>query len=150
MAVHRGPIRAGDLTPEIVDAVELIRDGEPVILRGYVLGPRCPSRIKSAAIAAVRDNPMPDGFRYDVHVTQIRELLSTVVIGLEDGEADVLAGDDGSTGGVEVLRMLGFWNNGTTDDDEVDTDPEAPAVSSITDSSSRSSRRSTTSRRAIS
>lgn len=151
----RGPIRAGDLTPEIIDAVEVMRDGEPTMLRGYVYGPRCPSRVKSAAIAAVRDNPMPtrtvtrkneDGtteevtvsvFDYGVHVTQIREMLSAAVIGLEDGEADVLAGNDGPDGGTSVVRLLGFWDDGT--DDEDDADPEAAALSSTSESSSPSS-----------
>lgn len=145
MALRNGPIRAGDLSPHIIDAVEVIRDDEPVMLRGYVMGSRCPSRVKSAAIAAVRDNPMPGGlFDFGTHLTQVRELLGAVVIGLEDGEADVLAGNDTATGGVAVLRLLGFWNDGTTDDEgEDDADPEAPAESSTSEKSSRSSRRST-------
>lgn len=123
----RGPIRVADLVPEMIDAVELSRDGETVVLRGYVSGRRCPARVKAEAARAVRDNPStgPDGFDFGGHLTQLRELLLAVVEGLEDDEADLLAGDDGPTGATAILGLLGWW---ATTDAEDDTDPEAPAV----------------------
>jgi hypothetical protein len=139
----RGPIRVADLVPEIVDAVELPRDGEMVVLRGYVNGRRCPSRVKAEIAAAVRDNPHPVGtFDYGAHLAQIRGLLNAAVIGIEDDEADLLAGDDGPTGGLAILRLLSIWND-DAESDEADPDPEATAESSTSERSSRSSRRST-------
>lgn len=140
----RGPIRIADLVPEIIDAVELPRDGEMVMLRGYVQGRRCPSRVKAEIAAAVRDNPHPEGsFDYGAHLAQVRALLSAAVIGIEDDEADLLAGDDGKAGGLAILRLLGIWNDGTTADDEDAPDPEAKAESLTLEKSSRNSRRST-------
>jgi hypothetical protein len=136
-----------DLVPEIVDAVELTRDGETLILRGYVNGRRCPSRVKASVAAAVRDNRMPDGsFDYGCHLAQLRCLLGEVVIGLEDGEADMLAGDDGEAGGLAILRMLGWWG-GADDDDEADAEGEANGENSTSATSSPNSARSTTSAR---
>lgn len=141
----RGPIRVADLSPELIDAVELIRDGETVTLRGYVSGRRCPGRIKAQAAAAIRDNPATgaSGFDFGGYLAQIRELLCAVVVGIEDDEADMLAGDDGPAGGLAVLRLLGWWSAEATDDDEADADPEATALSSTTENSSPSSAPST-------
>lgn len=147
MATRNGPIRAGDLTPEIIDAVEILRDGQPIVLRGYVMGTRCPGRVKAAAIAAMRDNPQPDGsFSFGVHMAQIRDMLCAVVLGITDEEADILAGDDSDVGALAVLMRLGFWASNDADSLD-DTDPEVTAVSSTTENSSPSSRRSTASAR---
>ncbi len=136
----RGPIRIADLTPELIDAIELPRDGERVMLQGYVNGRRCPSRVKAEYTAAIRGNPHPDGvFDYGVHLAQVRGCLAAVVRGLEDTEADMLAGDD--EGGGAVLRLLGWW--ATADDDEDEPDPEVTAESPTLETSSRNSRRST-------
>lgn len=138
----RGPIRISDLVPEIIDAVELPRDGELIVLRGYVNGRRCPSRVKAEVASVVRMNTPADGsFDYSAHLAQIRGLLNAVVIGIEDAEADILAGDDGEAGGLAILRLLNWW--GGTDGAEDDADPEATAESSTSRTSSRSSRHST-------
>lgn len=140
-------MRAGDLTPETVPALVIERDGEEVTLRGYVRGRRCPGRITSGVNSASRAyrEAAPDGFAFEPFVAQIRDLLLTIVIGLEEDEADVLAnppdGDEESSG-IAVLRLLGWWNTGEQDDED-DADPEAQAESSILESSSQSSRRST-------
>lgn len=143
----RGPVKVGDLTPETVPALVIERDGEEATLRGYVSGRRCPGRVTSAAAAAARAyrEAAPDGFVLEPFVAQIRELLLAVVIGLEDDEADVLANppDEGESDGIAVLRLLGWWNDGTSDDEDDDDDPEAPALSSTSASFSQSSAPST-------
>ena len=141
----RGPIKIADLVPEIIDAVELPRDGDRVVLRGYVNGRRCPSRIKAAVAAVVRDNTPADGsFDYSAHLAQLRGLLGEVVIGIEDGEADILAGDDGEAGGLAILKLLGWWGGA---DDEGDADPEAQGKESTSATSFPNSPRSTRSAR---
>lgn len=138
----RGPIRAADLAPEIIDALEIVRDGETVVLRGYVSGRRCPSRVKAEVAAAVRDNQGEGGaFDFGAYLGQLRAMLLAVVIGLEDDEADILAGDDGDAGALAVLRLLGWWGSDATDED--DADPEAKAESSTSESSSPASPLST-------
>lgn len=127
-----GPIRITDLVPEMVDAITLDRDGETVTLRAYVSGRRCPARVKAAAASAVRDNPLrADSGQVSMagFYGQLRDLLLAVVVGLEDDEADLLAGDDGDAGGIAVLTMLGWWATG--DDEDADAG-EAAAPSSTT------------------
>lgn len=138
----RGPIRVADLAPEIIDAIEITRNGETVVLKGYVSGRRCPSRVKAEYAAAVRDNRGEgDAFDYGAYLAQLRGMLAAVVIGLEDDEADLLAGDDGPTGATAVLRLLGWLAD--PDAAEDDADPEATAESSTSAASSPSSPRST-------
>lgn len=139
----RAPIRVSDLVPELVDAITLDRDGETVTLRGFVSGRRCPARVKAAAAAAVRDNPVYDEdgrFSMAGHYGQLRDMLLAVVAGLEDDEADLLAGDDGEAGGIAVLKLLGWWSSDADEDDDAG---EAIAPSSTTANSSQNSARST-------
>ncbi len=136
----RGPIRVADLVPEIIDAVELPRDGAPVMLRGYVNGRRCPSRIKAEVASVIQQNDLTGAYSFGAYLGQIRGILSAVVLGIEDDEADLLAGDDGPAGGLAILRLLGWWQADAVDED--DDTGEATAESSILEKSSRSSRRS--------
>lgn len=129
------------MTPEIIEAVEIERDGEKVILRGYVNSRRCPSRIKAQTISIVNQHRAfsEDGFDFGAHLTQVREFLLAVVIGLEDDEADMLAADDGDTGGGAVLRLLKWWDDAPAGAAEDDADPEATAGKSTTANSSPTS-----------
>ena len=134
---HSGPITVGDLTPELVDALTLERDGQVVTLRGYVNGPRCPGRVKAECAAIARryretatDESGAPAFSFEAYLVQLRDLLLAVVPGLEDGEADVLAGDQDDA--LAVLRALDWW--GSEDGD--DTDPEATGEESTTATSS--------------
>lgn len=137
----RGPIRVADLVPEIIDAVELPREDTPTMLRGYVNGRRCPSRVKAEVASVVQQNDLTSAYSFGAYLGQIRGILSAVVIGIEDDEADLLAGDDGPTGGLAILRLLGWWAGDEITED--DADPEATAEGSTSEKSSRSSRRST-------
>lgn len=167
MPRRNGPIRVGDLTPELIPAIELLRDGTPVVLRGYVLGARCPGTIKARvaatsqaytlATAVTVDNgngAIVEEFRHDERAWREyhRDLLLDVIVGLEEAEADTLSGD---TSRAQVpLRYLGWLPSLDDDETEADTaeddddDPEADAVSSTTASSSQSSPPATDSPRA--
>jgi hypothetical protein len=151
--MRNGPIKAGDLTAEIIPALEIIRDGQPVILRGYVNGPRCPGRVK-ARIAAVgrryaeattatmtdESGRASTEFRSDpmAYREYLKDAVDACVIGLEDAEADVLAGDEDTVNAV--LRYLKWLSD---DSDEADADPEATGEGSTSANFSPNSQPST-------
>lgn len=154
MPRRNGPIRVGDLTPELIPCVELIRDDTPVVLRGYVLGPRCPGTVK-ARVAGVSqdyasttsvsvthdDGTTTDEFHHDEGAWRAyhRDLLLAVVVGLEEVEADTLSGE--TERAQQPLRYLGWLppldGDAEQEDDDAD-DPEVVGGRSTTASSSRS------------
>jgi hypothetical protein len=159
---HRnGPLHVGDLTPEIIPALVIERDGREVVLRGYVSGPRCPGRVKAQMAAIGRryneattvtvepgvgdsatDLNTQTVFRHDpvAYREYLHDAIDTCVIGLEDIEADVLAGDEDRVN--SVLRYLS-WLPDEDDEEEADADPEVKGEASTSENSSPSSQPST-------
>lgn len=137
----------GDLTtPEFVD-VTLEREGRTVILNAYKNGPRCPGIIKGMISNAKREydeatdwgktepkfdlngEPVMDDKGEPVMISifhpendawyrMLRKQIQTVIQGLTDDEADMLAGNDVTC--LAVLRELDWWPK-QVDETELDT-----------------------------
>lgn len=123
-------LRYGDLTSEKRPVMSVERNGEEVVLRGFVDGKRCPASVRSQ-ISAARREWAADPTQANWY-TFVRAHLLAVVDGLEDGEADVLAGDADEH--RPILEKLGWWRE--ADDEDTDVIPLAEARTSTTDPSS--------------
>lgn len=127
MPGKNGVLRLGDLTPE-TRPVELIRDGEAVVLRGYVAGRRCPGTVKAEVSAArltfAQAPPGPE--RERAWFAFLRDSTLAVVPGLEFSEAEALAGDDEAR-----HRLLVYleWEEDQAEDASAEGDDDDPEVS---------------------
>jgi hypothetical protein len=161
------PVRRADYVPEMIDVYETERDGEPVMLKGYVHGRRCPGTIKNAC-SAVWDEyveatteqmevPVTDHETGDVRVeiqeqfrpnniawrNMLKGELMALIPELREDEADELSGDDlGEGGAVAILRALQYLK---PEEESENADPQTEAMNdeSSTDASSPNSSPST-------
>lgn len=158
------PLRLGSLIAE-TRPIEIERNGENVVLTGYVQGKRCPISVL-AEVAASRDawldarrildvdgEPVLDDdgnetFRDSTDAAfnqRIKSLLLAVIRGLIDEEAGVLVSDIDLA--IETLAALGWWIRPaqlTEDEPEGEASGEmVPESSQITPSSSPDSPLST-------
>lgn len=106
-------LRLGDLTARTLP-IEIERNEQLVVLRGYVEGNRCPVHVKAEVSAARRvwvttTGAGTDAYVYDETVwrTFLRDVLLAAIRGLEFGEAEVLAADDDLSN--TVLVALGWF-----------------------------------------
>lgn len=132
-----------------------MREGRPVILRGYVQGPRCLMSVTSAVDAVTNayraemlvvkkdgtpalDKKGREQFHADpgnlMWRTRIRETLAAVVPELTPDEADVIANTYGDA--IEVLTELNWFSRGEVEDDPEATGEAAPGSPSSGDDSS--------------
>lgn len=132
-------LRLGELTPER-KPVELIRNGETVVLQGFVDSKRCPATVRAEISSARREwaeNPTQANW-----YTFVRSHILAVVPGMEFGEADIVAGDDDESSAM--LDRLG-WLRKSDDESPLSeartstTDPSSPTSSSPTTSDPTSS-----------
>jgi hypothetical protein len=137
---------------------EIERGDETVVLLGYK-NASCPISVSIEVQAAVDDYvaatstlmqtiKMPDGTQQqrlkpgtrtvDLTAPALRRrqaMLCAVLRGLTEGEAEVMAADDGE--GESILIELGWWKAPDAEADEADDDPEATGeATSISDGSS--------------
>ena len=106
-------LRLGDLTARTLP-IEIERNEERVILRGYVDGNRCPVHVKAEVAAARRvwveqTGAGSDAYVYDETAWRVflRDVLLAVINGLGFLEAEVLASDDDLSN--TVLVSLGWF-----------------------------------------
>lgn len=130
-------LELGDLVPER-RPVAILRDGERVVLMGYVDSPSCPARVVAGQQGArrrwLRATTVPDGEERDEELAAlawadfVRATLMAVVPGLEYDEADVIAGNPDRY--ESVLRHLEWWKDGTSDDagPAPEADGESPST----------------------
>lgn len=147
-------VRLGDLAPRM-RPVEILRDGEVYMLRGYVYNERIPGRIdvqldshlnemRTKTAELVDPPPLDDGAdevakntylialsrnttaRRLAYMDYLRDVLLTVIVGLEQKEAEELSGDEERT--RSLLRQLGYFPQ----PDEPQPAPEATNESPLT------------------
>jgi hypothetical protein len=139
-------LRLGDLTARTLP-IEIERNEQAVILRGYVDGNRCPVHVKAEISAARRvwveaTKAGTDEYAYDDTAWRIflRDVLLAAVRGLEFGEAEVLASDDDLSN--TVLVTLGWFKAPEAVPDpeattaKPDQEPSPTTPSSVADSAS--------------
>ncbi len=141
-----------DLTPEynyvrIDRIIKTVEDGpdsevkyvtEPVVLKAYVFGPRCPVTVKSALKQVkdrIRDVKNERGYITDEDFAEYaRDSLMQLIIGITFDEADLLAADEEKT--QATMKHLGYWIGEDSENPEVPAETGTQEMISTTQESS--------------